>query len=160
MAKLAGVAAFLLLSSHELAVTCARELFFVPSRIFRLLRFIPSKMAEKADQTSKDYYFDSYAHFGSFICKCGLKYERTHLFIPTCFLNRVCACAGIHEEMLKDETRTRSYQQAIERNAHLFKDKVVLDIGCGTGILSMFCARAGAKKVIGVSLSHNNLLQS
>eukprot|EP00301_Raphidiophrys_heterophryoidea_P015115 c2363_g1_i1.p1 GENE.c2363_g1_i1~~c2363_g1_i1.p1 ORF type:complete len:365 (-),score=108.26 c2363_g1_i1:331-1341(-) len=70
-----------------------------------------------------DFYFDSYAHF------------------------------GIHEEMLKDETRTRSYQQSILQNPHLFKGKVVLDVGCGTGILSMFCAQAGARKVIGIDCS-------
>ena len=45
--------------------------------------------------------------------------------------------AGIHEEMLKDSVRTGSYRSAIVNNPHLFKDKVVLDVGCGTGILSM-----------------------
>lgn len=57
---------------------------------------------------------------------------------------------GIHEEMLKDEVRTLTYRKSMWDNKHLFKDKVVLDVGCGTGILSMFAARAGAKKVIGV----------
>jgi len=75
----------------------------------------------KAEEiTSKDYYFDSYSHF------------------------------GIHEEMLKDDVRTRTYMNSILQNRHLFKDKVVLDVGCGTGILCMFAAKAGAKKVIGV----------
>ncbi|KAH7133678.1 S-adenosyl-L-methionine-dependent methyltransferase [Dactylonectria macrodidyma] len=60
---------------------------------------------------------------------------------------------GIHEEMLKDEVRTRSYMNAIIQNKHLFKDKVVLDVGCGTAILSMFAAKAGAKHVIGVDMS-------
>lgn len=48
---------------------------------------------------------------------------------------------GIHEEMLKDTVRTRTYQQAILYNTFLFKDKVVLDVGCGTGILSLFAAK-------------------
>ena len=55
--------------------------------------------------------------------------------------------------MLKDTVRTRTYQAAIESNPFLFKDKVVLDVGCGTGILSLFAARAGAKHVYGVECS-------
>jgi protein arginine N-methyltransferase 1 len=49
--------------------------------------------------------------------------------------------------MLKDEVRTRSYMNSIVQNKHLFKDKIVLDVGCGTGILCMFAAKAGAKCV-------------
>lgn len=60
---------------------------------------------------------------------------------------------GIHEEMLKDKVRTESYRDFIYQNTHIFKDKVVLDVGCGTGILSMFAAKAGAKKVLGVDQS-------
>jgi len=67
-----------------------------------------------------DYYFDSYSHF------------------------------SIHEEMLKDSHRTESYMNSIIRNPYLFKDKIVLDIGSGTGILSIFAARAGAKHVYAI----------
>jgi len=42
---------------------------------------------------------------------------------------------------------------AIVQNKHLFKDKIVLDVGCGTAILSMFAVKAGAKHVIGVDMS-------
>lgn len=45
--------------------------------------------------------------------------------------------------MLKDSVRTRTYMNAILNNAYLFKDKIVLDIGCGTGILSLFSAKVG-----------------
>ncbi|KAJ5561398.1 hypothetical protein N7535_004135 [Penicillium sp. DV-2018c] len=61
---------------------------------------------------------------------------------------------GIHESMLKDTVRTDSYRDFVYENKHVFKDKVVLDVGCGTGILSMFCAKAGAKKVIAVDNSN------
>lgn len=48
------------------------------------------------EMTSRDYYFDSYAHF------------------------------GIHEEMLKDEVRTLTYRNAIYHNKHLFQGKVLI----------------------------------
>ena len=69
------------------------------------------------------YYFDSYSHY------------------------------GIHETMLKDKSRTNAYKDAMLKNPKLFAGKVVLDIGCGTGILSMFAAKAGAKHVIGIDMS-------
>lgn len=54
------------------------------------------------EMTSRDYYFDSYAHF------------------------------GIHEEMLKDEVRTLSYRNAMYHNKHLFRGKVSgLEYGFG-----------------------------
>lgn len=52
--------------------------------------------------------------------------------------------------MLKDEVRTLTYRNSMYHNKHVFKDKIVLDVGSGTGILSMFAAKAGAKKVYGV----------
>jgi len=55
--------------------------------------------------------------------------------------------------MLKDTVRTDAYRDFVYNHKHIFSGKTVLDIGCGTGILSMFCARAGAAKVIAVDNS-------
>lgn len=52
--------------------------------------------------------------------------------------------------MIRDKVRTDAYKKAIEQNKHLFKGKTVLDIGTGTGILSLFAAECGAKKVYAV----------
>ncbi|KAK3585529.1 hypothetical protein CHS0354_022937 [Potamilus streckersoni] len=60
---------------------------------------------------------------------------------------------SIHETMLKDRVRTESYRDFMYKNPVLFQDKVVLDVGCGTGILSMFAAKAGARHVIAVDRS-------
>lgn len=54
---------------------------------------------------------------------------------------------------MQDEIRTRIYRDAIEENRSNFEGKVVMDVGCGSGILSMFAARAGASKVYAVEAS-------
>jgi len=59
----------------------------------------------------------------------------------------------IHHEMLTDTARTKAYQAAVQSLAPYIEGKIVLDVGCGTGILSMFCAKAGAKHVYGVEAS-------
>lgn len=53
-----------------------------------------------------------------------------------------------HVVMLKDHVRLSSYRRAIERA--ITPDSVVMDLGCGTGILSFFSAKAGAKQVYAV----------
>uniref|UniRef100_A0A7R9U1C9 type I protein arginine methyltransferase n=1 Tax=Pinguiococcus pyrenoidosus TaxID=172671 RepID=A0A7R9U1C9_9STRA len=57
------------------------------------------------------------------------------------------------QNMLQDATRTGTYQQAMLRNPADFQDKVVLDVGTGTGILAFFAVQAGARKVYAVEAS-------
>ncbi|KAK3599044.1 hypothetical protein CHS0354_012529 [Potamilus streckersoni] len=49
----------------------------------------------------------------------------------------------IHHEMLSDQPRTLAYQSAIQKNAQQLRGKRVIDVGCGTGILSLMCAKYG-----------------
>lgn len=60
----------------------------------------------------------------------------------------------IHETMLKDRSRTNAYYNAIMENKQFFRDKIVLDVGCGTGILCLLAVKAGAKHVIGIDNSN------
>ncbi|KAJ8428769.1 hypothetical protein Cgig2_010773 [Carnegiea gigantea] len=60
---------------------------------------------------------------------------------------------GIHREMLSDKVRMDAYGQAILKNPSLLNGATVLDVGCGTGILSLFAAQAGASRVIAVDAS-------
>ncbi|CAO3591205.1 unnamed protein product [Absidia cylindrospora] len=82
-----------------------------------------SKSDKKGLNDEANYYFNGYAH------------------------------NDIHEQMLKDKARTEAYRDFVYENKDIFKNKVVLDVGCGTGILSMFAAKAGAKQVISVDNS-------
>ena len=67
------------------------------------------------------------------------------------------------EDCLVDESRTKKFLFAI--NKHIKKGDIVADCGTGTGVMSLFAARAGAKKVYAVeydsyvaSVAKNNVI--
>ncbi|KAF8938653.1 hypothetical protein BGZ47_008475 [Haplosporangium gracile] len=57
------------------------------------------------------------------------------------------------QNMLQDTVRTSTYRNAILLNTECFEDKLVMDVGAGSGILSYFAVQAGAKKVYAVEAS-------
>lgn len=63
-----------------------------------------------------------------------------------------CTYAYIYhqKEMLEDHKRTGAYYLACMQNRAQFANKVVLDVGTGSGILAIFAAKAGARKVYAV----------
>lgn len=83
-----------------------------------------SNSETKQPQKVDGYYFDSYAHL------------------------------SIHEDMIRDKARTDAYRDAMIQNKRDFADKVVVDVGCGTSILSFFAMQAGASKVYGIDASN------
>lgn len=60
----------------------------------------------------------------------------------------------LHQQnMLQDYVRTGTYYAAIIENRVDFHGRVVVDVGAGSGILSLFAAQAGAKHVYAVEAS-------
>jgi hypothetical protein len=53
----------------------------------------------------------------------------------------------------QDHTRTGAYYQAILHNQSDFRGKAVMDVGAGSGILSLFSAQAGARVVYAIEAS-------
>lgn len=79
----------------------------------------------KTDSVEGDGYFDSYARM------------------------------GIHEDMLSDRVRTGAYEEWTRRagRSGYLTGKRVIDVGAGTGILSIFAAQEGASRVYAIEAS-------
>lgn len=58
-----------------------------------------------------------------------------------------------HMSMLLDGSRMHAYRSAILGAKAAFEGKVVLDVGTGTGVLAIWAAQAGARKVYAVEQS-------
>ncbi len=69
---------------------------------------------------------------------------------PTSLVSTGFGAAANHVGMLRDTVRVMAYRAAIEKHA---PGKRVVEVGCGTGILSLFAAKAGASRVIAIEES-------
>ncbi|XP_069839210.1 protein arginine N-methyltransferase 2 isoform X2 [Dendropsophus ebraccatus] len=54
----------------------------------------------------------------------------------------------LHLEMLSDQPRTEAYRNVIMQNSTALKGKRILDLGCGTGIISFFCAQLAEPEIV------------
>ena len=72
------------------------------------------------------------------------------------FANYFCTHGYLYhqKDMLEDQNRMTAYSDAVRLNPDSFRGKVVLDVGTGSGVLAMWAAQAGAKKVYAVEATH------
>lgn len=125
-----------------------RKLALAQQTILECREFVKRKLdlpeEETISQPPRDedtHYFASYAENGE--SEINSSESRLRMF----------GSLDIHAVMIRDKVRTSTYAHFILKNPSLFRDKTVLDVGCGTGILSLFAARGGAKRVIAVDAS-------
>jgi len=64
----------------------------------------------------------------------------------------------VHRGLLQDTIRTNAFREAIRR--YVTRDSVVLDLGTGSGILALFAADAGARRVFAIDATHSADLAS
>jgi protein arginine N-methyltransferase 3 len=132
------------LSSAKQDLLDYRALVEKQINIYGLAEAINESSPSQPVPTSHDddsHYFSSYAENGG-----------SGLYAWSVYFQMI-PCLDIHAVMIQDKVRTSTYASFILTNPNIFRDAIVLDVGCGTGILSLFAARGGAKRVIAVDAS-------
>ncbi|XP_008583726.1 PREDICTED: histone-arginine methyltransferase CARM1-like [Galeopterus variegatus] len=103
--------------------------------------------------------FESHAEFNAFsntLKKCRNQKKENSVFSQWTEevsasqysqIRKFYGCTSQQQNMMQDFVRTATYHRAILQNHIDFRDKVVLDVGCGSAILSFFAVQAGARRI-------------
>lgn len=70
---------------------------------------------------------------------------------PVVFLSQ-----KLHLEMLSDQLHTETYRQVIISNSATLRGKVVMDLGCCTSIISLFCGRLAQPAAVNTENTHTH----
>ena len=97
---------------------------------------LPPFKEEGFDPSDKSTYFSE----EEFTKKIGVIQESNNYLLPS----------EVYGQIFDQHISTLSFRAAIEINSQFFEDKVVLVINSDIGLYSLFCAKAGAKKVISI----------
>lgn len=96
-------------------------------------------------------YSYSFRGLSDFLDKLSFKCEKFLKFVYfPYYANR---CIILKSLCFQDSVRTLAYKDAILNNESIFAGKTVLDLGCGTGMLSMFAASVPSQKVFAIDNS-------
>ena len=97
---------------------------------------LPPFKEEGFDPEDKSTYFSQ----EEYIKKIGVLEENNNYLLPS----------EIYSSIFEQHVSTLSFRAAIEINSEFFEDKKVLVINNRIGLYSLFCAKAGAKKVFSI----------
>ena len=97
---------------------------------------LPPFKEDGFDPDDKSTYFSE----EDYIKKIGVTQENNNYLLPS----------EIYSSIFDQHISTLSFRAAIEINSEFFENKNVLVINNGIGLYSLFCAKAGAKKVVSV----------
>ena len=94
---------------------------------------LPPLNEEGFDPNDKKTYFNE----EEYIKKIGVDQEKNNYLLPS----------EVYSSIFDQHISTLSFRAAIEINSEFFEDRIVLVINSGIGLYSLFCAKAGARKV-------------